>query len=48
MSVVNIKDLVESYAHKFFKDYERDYYKKLGKNVGWRELQKEFNFKNFK
>jgi hypothetical protein len=45
MSVVNLKDLIENYARLFFKENERDYYKKLGKSVGWKELTKDINWK---
>ncbi len=48
MSVVNLKDLVESYAQKFFKENEKEFYKQMGKNCSWRELVKEINWKNFR
>lgn len=48
MSVVNLKELIENYARQFFKENERDYYKKLGKSVGWKELSKEINWKNLR
>jgi len=33
MSVVNLKDLVESYAQKFFKENEKEFYKQMGKKL---------------
>ena len=48
MSIIDLKELVENYAFKFFKDSERSYYKKFGKAVGWRELSKEIDWKNFR
>jgi hypothetical protein len=43
-----VNDLIEDYAHRFFKANEKSYYKQMGKAVGWKELHKEFNFKNFR
>lgn len=48
MSIVNLKDIVDSYAHKFFKENERDYHKIIGKNTTWNELVKEIEWKNFR
>ena len=48
MSVVNLKDLVEAYAHKFFKENERDFYKQMGKHCNWRELTKVIDWKNLR
>ncbi len=47
-NIVNLKDLVESYAHKFFKENEKEYYRQLGKHCGWKELVKVIDWKNFK
>ena len=48
MSVVNLRDLVESYAHKFFKENEREYQKIIGKNSLWRDLVKQVEWKNLR
>ncbi len=48
MSVVNLRDLIENYARQFFKENERDYYKKLGKSIGWKELTKEIEWKKLR
>lgn len=48
MSVVNLKDIVENYAHKFFKENEREHQKTIGKSISWRDLVKEIEWKNFK
>ena len=45
MSVVNLKEIVENYAHRFFKENEKEYYRKLGKSHGWREYVKEIDWK---
>jgi hypothetical protein len=48
MSIVNLKELVENYAYKFFKENEKEYFKRIGRAVGWKELTKEFDWKNFR
>lgn len=48
MSIVNLKDLVENYAHKFFKENEREYHKIIGRNSSWKEMVKEIDWKNFR
>lgn len=46
--IVNLKDLIESYAHRLFKENEREYYKAIGKQCNWRDLGKEINWNNFR
>jgi hypothetical protein len=48
MSVVNMKDLIENYAYKFFKENEKEYYKKMGKSYGWKEMTKEIEWKGLR
>ena len=48
MTVVSLNELVEAYACKFFKENEKDYYRRLGKSYGWKELVKEIDWKGFK
>ena len=48
MSIVNIKDVIEAYAHTFFKENEREYHKLIGKNTSWKECVKEIDWKNFR
>ena len=46
MSVVDLRELVESYAYRFFKENEKEYHRKLGKNLGWKEMAKEIDWKD--
>lgn len=48
MSVVNLKELVENYAYKFFKENEKEYHRKLGKSYGWKEMVKEIDWKSLR
>ena len=48
MSVINLKEIVENYARTFFKENEKEYYKKLGKSLGWKELHKEIEWKKLR
>jgi hypothetical protein len=48
MSIAYINEIVENYAHKLFKDYERDLYKKIGKDCGWKDLVKNINYKKLR
>ena len=47
-SVVNLKELIDNYAYKYFKENEKEYHRKLGKNTGWREMSKEIDWRGFK
>ena len=46
--IINLKDLVDSYARKLFKENEREYYKAIGKQCSWRDLAKEIDWSNFR
>lgn len=49
MGLVNLKDLVETAAHKWYKDNEKDATKaKWGKTYNWKELTKEIDWRAFK
>ena len=49
MAVVNLKDLVESASHKWYKDNEKDSTKaKWGKTYNWKELVKEIDWRSLK
>ena len=49
MGLVNLKDLVESTAHKWYKDNEKDSMKaKWGKTYNWKELVKEIDWRSLK
>ena len=49
MGLVNLKDLVESAAHKWYKDNEKDSMKaKWGKTYNWKELTKEIDWRSLK
>jgi len=48
MSVVNLKELVENYAYKFFKENEKEYHRKLGKSYGWKEMAREIDWKGLR
>ncbi len=48
MPVVDIKELFDNYARLMFKENERDYYSKLKKSVGWKELTREINWKKLR
>ncbi len=48
MTIVNLKEIVEAYAHKFFKENEKEYYRQLGRNCGWKEMHKEINWRNLR
>ncbi|CAF1246377.1 unnamed protein product, partial [Adineta ricciae] len=49
MSLVNLKDLVESAAHKWYKENEKDSTKaKWGRTYNWKELVKEIDWRSLK
>ncbi|CAF1414677.1 unnamed protein product [Adineta steineri] len=49
MGLVNLKDLVELAAHKWYKDNEKDSMKaKWGKTYNWKELVKEIDWRSLK
>ena len=49
MSLVNLRDLVESAAHKWYKDNEKDSMKaKWGRTYNWKELSKEIDWRSLK
>ncbi|CAF0805304.1 unnamed protein product, partial [Rotaria sordida] len=49
MGLVNLRDLVESVAHKWYKDNEKDSIKaKWGRTYNWKELIKEIDWRSFK
>lgn len=48
MSIAYINEIVESYALRFFKECERDLYKKIGKDCGWKDLVKNINYKKLR
>ncbi|CAF1508145.1 unnamed protein product, partial [Adineta steineri] len=49
MGLVNLKDLVELAAHKWYKDNEKDSMKaKWGRTYNWKELVKEIDWRSLK
>jgi len=49
MGLVNLKDLVESAAHRWYKDNEKDSMKaKWGRTYNWKELVKEIDWRSLK
>ncbi len=47
MSLVNIKDIVEKYAQKFFNENEKEYQKLMGRGVQWKDLVKVIDWSRF-
>lgn len=45
--VINLKDLIETYAYQLFKENERDYIKAIGKQCSWKDLHKEIDWSSF-
>jgi hypothetical protein len=49
MGLVNLRDIVETAAHKWYKDNEKDSMKaKLGRTYNWKELVKEIDWRLLK
>ncbi len=49
MGLVNLRDLVESAAHKWYKENEKDSMKaKWGRTYNWKELVKEIDWRSLK
>ena len=49
MNLVNLRDLVETAAHKWYKENEKDSMKaKWGKTYNWKELIKEIDWRSLK
>lgn len=49
MGLVNLRDLVETAAHRWYKDNEKDSMKaKWGKTYNWKELVKEIDWRSLK
>ncbi|CAF4019681.1 unnamed protein product, partial [Rotaria magnacalcarata] len=49
MGLVNLRDLVETAAHKWYKDNEKDSMKaKWGRTYNWKELVKEIDWRSLK
>ncbi|CAF1432848.1 unnamed protein product [Didymodactylos carnosus] len=49
MGLVNLKDLVEASAHKWYKENEKDSMKaKWGRTYNWKELVKEIDWRSLK
>lgn len=49
MGLVNLRDLVETAAHRWYKDNEKDSMKaRWGKTYNWKELIKEIDWRSLK
>jgi hypothetical protein len=49
MGLVNLRDLVEITAHKWYKENEKDSMKaKWGRTYNWKELVKEIDWRSLK
>jgi hypothetical protein len=40
--------MIDNYAYRFFKENEKEYHRKIGRSLGWKELAKEIDWTNFK
>lgn len=45
MSIINLKDIIEDYARQFFKSSEKPFYRRIGRQTGWKDLRKEIDWK---
>jgi hypothetical protein len=49
MGLVNLRDIIETAAHRWYKDNEKDATKaKWGRTYNWKELIKEIDWRSLK
>ena len=49
MGLVNLRDIIETAAHRWYKDNEKDATKaKWGRTYNWKELVKEIDWRSLK